>query len=200
MVSHECGVIYIDVPFSGGKSFEEFYIKKHNQLFVKNKEDINKYTAKCIREFFDYDIFAIVKNPYHRAVDMWLSAQSKYKKTNVKKQTIGEYYENLLNGWDCADGDALIFQTTYLKSKNGYYLETKDIDFECSNIFYYEELIDSKLDKINDFLSSNNMPNLSFFLDTSSNENWREYYDTQSIEIINYIFDEDFDYCGYRKI
>jgi hypothetical protein len=44
------------------------------------------------------------------------------------------------------------------------------------------------------------MPNLSFFIDTSSNENWREYYDTQSIEIINYIFDEDFDYCGYRKI
>jgi len=204
MISHDNGVIYIDIPFSGGSSFKEFYIDKHKDSMKtiegENRQAVDKATGKYIKQFFDYDIFTIVKNPYHRAVDMWSVAQSKYKKTNIKKQTIGEYYENLLNKWDCADGDAIVRQVDYLKSNNDCYFGVSDVSFETEHLFYFEDLIDSKLDSINLFFSENYMPRLAFYVEFSPNESWRDHYDKHSIEIINYIFDEDFEYCGYGKI
>ena len=40
---------------------------------------------------------------------------------------------------------------------------------------------------------------LTYFVDPDFNEDWSEYYDKNAIEIINYVFEEDFAYCGYRK-
>ena len=50
------------------------------------------------------------------------------------------------------------------------------------------------------FLEDNYMPSMSFYIEEPQDENWRDYYNKDSIEIINYIFDEDFEYCGYGKI
>ena len=204
MISHDHGVIYIDIPYSGGNPFKEFYIDKHKEsMKLINGEtgsEIGKATGKYIRDFFDYDIFSIVKNPYHRAVDMWVGAQSKFKRSNIKKQTIGEYYENLLNNWDCADGDEISKQIDYLKSSDDCYFGAPKVSFQTNHLFYFEDLIDSNLDSINSFFTANDMPQLPFYVEYSPVEKWREYYDTHSIEIINYIFDEDFEYCGYGKI
>ena len=198
MISHDCGVIYLNIPFSGGESFNKFYVDRYKgsmkRIEGNNENEIKQNTEKYIHDFYDYDLFTIVKNPYHRAVDMWLNAQSKFKRTSIKKQSISEYFENLLNKWDCSDEDYISYQTDYLIKKDNH------INYEVKNIFHVEDLINGKFDRINLFLEDNYMPSMSFYIEEPQDENWRDYYNKDSIEIINYIFDEDFEYCGYGKI
>jgi hypothetical protein len=60
--------------------------------------------------------------------------------------------------------------------------------------------MDNDFSEINEFLNNNGLNQLTYYVEPELNEKWREHYDKNSIEIINYIFEEDFDYCGYRKI
>lgn len=209
MISHDCGVILVNIPFNGTDIFEDLYIKKHERNIIAstdvkklpNKEPLTgRNLAKIIRQFHDYEVFSIVKSPYRRAYEMWIAGQKKLKQSNIKKQNLGEYYENLLNGWNCVEDDSILRQTSYLKTKNNTYFGEKNVNFEVTNLFNYEKLIENNLYELNDFLTENNLHSLQFYVDPFYHEDWREHFDSHSIDLINYIFDEDFEYCGYGKI
>jgi hypothetical protein len=210
MISHDNGVILVCVPYSGADIFENCYMQIQKTDCISsfdtkrlpdNKILTENTLGNTIRKFHDYDLFAIVKSPYQRAYEMWMVGQSKLKKSRIGKQTIGEYYENLLNGWDCVEGDKIQTQVEYLKSDdNNTYFGASDVNFKVENLYHYEDLIKNKFDGVNDFLSYNDMNNLSYYIDYDYDETWRENYDKNSIDIVNYVFDEDFSYCGYGKI
>ena len=209
MISHDCGVIFVNIPHCGGDLFEDFYIKKSDDTIISSSDVkklpggvplVGKSLGKTIRQFHDYDLFAIVKSPYLRAHEMWIEGQTKLRKSSIRKQSIGEYYENLLNGWECADDDAISCQASYLKSTDESYFGETNVDFEVKNLFHYENLMENNLTEINEFLTYSGMHPLQFYVDYSYNDVWREHFDQHSIEMINYIFDEDFEYCGYIKI
>ena len=189
--------------------FEDFYIKKNDNTIISSTDTkrlpdkiplVGKSLGKAIRQFHDYDLFSIVKSPYHRAHEMWLEGQTKLRKASIRKQSVGEYYENLLNGWECAEDDMIYSQVSCLKSTDGAYFGEKNVDFEVKTLFHYEDLVDNNLADINEFLTRCGMHSLQFYVDYSYNDIWREHFDQHSIEMINYIFDEDFEYCGYGKI
>ena len=62
MVSHECGVIYIDVPFSGVKSFEEFYTKDED--YVLDKYNSLGYINSNIHEISFNEVISDFENVF----------------------------------------------------------------------------------------------------------------------------------------
>lgn len=209
MISHEYGFMLVHIPFTGSKSLEEDYVKRNHE-FVIASDDTKKLAqelplegnqlAKTIKQFYDYDLFAIVKSPYLRAVEMWIDAQPKLRKSGVGRLTLGNYYENLLNQWKCAPDDKIIKQVDYLKSTNGMYFGT-EVDVNVNNLFKYEFLVDGNITELNEFFTrvgSNGMP---FYHDPQKlDDDWDAHYDDHAIEMVNYIFAEDFEVCGYSKL
>ena len=209
MISHEYSFVQVHVPFNGGEFLEEDYVKRNHE-FVIASTDTKKLAqelplegrqlAKTIRQFHDYELFSVVKSPYLRAVEMWLEAQSKLRKSGVGRLTLGNYYENLLNNWKYAPDDKIIKQVDYLKSTDGVYLET-EVEVEVKNLVKYEFLVDGEMKELNDFLISLGAPILPYYHDpTKLDDSWDEHFDNHAIEMVNYIFDEDFDFCGYHKL
>lgn len=209
MISHEYGFMLVHIPFTGSKFLEEDYVKR-NYEFVIASNDTKKLAqelplegnqlAKTIKQFYDYELFSVVKSPYLRAVEMWIDAQPKLRECGVGRLTLGNYYENLLNQWKYAPGDKIIKQVDYLKSTNGFYFET-ELDIEISQLFKYEFLVDNDIKELNEFFQKLGANTISYYVDPKKlGDTWDEYYDDHAIEMVNYIFDEDFEYCGYSKL
>lgn len=207
MISHENGLIFIHVPYNGGSILEELYLKKGNP-FISSTDTkklargeilTGRTLAKTIKQFYDYDLFSLVKSPYLRAFEMWRDNHQTIKKTKYKKLTIGEYFENILNKKDEFKDLYKSTQKSHLVA-DGYFYGEQNLNFEVNNLFSYEDMIKSNLDSINEFLSSNDAPLVGFYIDSDYDDSWRDNYDKNSIDIINYVFEEDFQYCGYQKI
>tara|TARA_Y100001933_G_C19004973_1_gene566194 strand:- start:3188 stop:3817 length:630 start_codon:yes stop_codon:yes gene_type:complete len=209
MISHEYGFMLVHIPFTGSKSFEEDYVKRNHE-FVIASSDTKKLAqelplegnqlAKTIKQFYDYDLFAIVKSPYLRAVEMWINAQPKLRECGVGRLTLGNYYENLLNKWKFAPDDKIDKQVDYLKSINGMYFNT-EVDVNVKHLFKYEFLVEGNMVELNEFLKSLGANGMPFYHDSKKlDDTWDEYYDDHAIEMVNYIFAEDFEVCGYSKL
>ncbi len=209
MISHEYGFMLVHVPFNGSEFLEEDYVKRNHEFVIASTDTKKlaqelplegKQLAKTIKQFYDYELFAMVKSPYLRAVEMWLEAQTKLRKSGVGRLTLGNYYENLLNKWKYAPDDKIVRQVDYLKSSNGVYFET-ELDVEVTNLFKYEFLVDGDMKELNEFLNNFDASGLPFYHDpTKIDDSWDEHYDDHAIEMVNYIFAEDFEYCGYSKL
>lgn len=207
MISHENGLIFIHIPYNSGNEVEQCYLKKSNPFIsafdtkklAKGEPLIGANLSNTIKQFFDYDLFSIVKSPYLRAYDMWVSNQSLIRKTKYKKLTIGEYLEFILNKYEGFADLYIGTQKSHLVSTGAMYGINK-LEFEVSNLFPYEDIIDNKFENINSFLETSHATPFSYFVDTKYDEDWRENYNKNSINMVNYIFDEDFQYCGYQKI
>lgn len=209
MISHEYGFMLVHIPFTGSKSLEEDYVKRNHE-FVIASSDTKKLAkeltlegnqlAKTIKQFYDYDLFAIVKSPYLRAVEMWINAQPKLRECGVGRLTLGNYYENLLNKWKFAPDDKIDKQIDYLKSINGMYFDT-EVDVNVKHLFKYEFLVEGNMVELNEFLKSLGANGLPFYYDPNKlDDTWDEYYDDHAIEMVNYIFADDFEICGYSKL
>ena len=208
MISHEFGFVFVHVPFSGSESLEEDYLKKNGDYAIAST-DIDKLPwdtplegenlGNVIKQFHDYDLFAMVKSPYLRAVEMWLDAQTKLRISGVGRLTLGNYYENLLNKWKYAPDDRIDRQVDYLRSEDGKYFGI-DVDFAVEKLFKYENLVDGEMADLNKFLSEVSDTNVSYYHDPHLLKDWEDHYDRHAIEMVNYVFEEDFDFCGYRKL
>jgi hypothetical protein len=209
MISHEYGFMLVHIPFTGSEFLEEDYVKRNHE-FVIASSDTKKLArgiplegnqlGKTIKQFYDYELFAITKSPYLRAVEMWINAQPKLRECGVGRLTLGNYYENLLNQWNYAPDDKIIKQVDYLKSVDGMYFDT-EVDVEVNNLFKYEFLIDGDMTELNEFLRNFGADGMPYYVDSNKlDDKWDEEYDDHAIEMVNYIFDEDFEYCGYSKL
>ena len=209
MISHEYGFVLVHIPFTGSKSLEEDYVKRNHE-FVIASSDTKKLAqelplegnqlAKTIKQFYDYDLFAIVKSPYLRAVEMWINAQPKLRECGVGRLTLGNYYENLLNQCKFAPDDKIVKQVDYLKSTNGMYFDT-EVDINVNNLFKYEFLVDGNMAELNEFLTSLGANGMPFYHDSKKlDDTWDEYYDDHAIEMVKYIFEDDFENLGYSKL
>jgi len=208
MISHEYSFVLVHVPFNGSESLEEDYLRANGDSAISSYDVDNlpwdtplegKNLGEIAKKFHDYDLFAIVKSPYLRAVEMWLDAQSKLRKAGIGKLELGNYYENLLNKWKHAPDDRINKQVDYLRSVNGEYFGT-EVDLEVKNLFKYELLVDGDMLELNTFLEGSHSSPLSYYHDPSMLKGWEDHYNDHAIEMVNYIFDEDFDFCGYFKL
>tara|TARA_B100001093_G_C26860593_1_gene1030012 strand:- start:15514 stop:16056 length:543 start_codon:yes stop_codon:yes gene_type:complete len=180
MISNEHGLNFIEIPYSGGNLFSESLLDTNRDL----KKD-NNLLDKAI----EYYNLAIIKNPYQRAVDIYKNGMQLRKENNLKSLKFATYFENTLNKWgDLVEIDNFTSQYNYIK------------DFEDIDTFKYEDLIKS-WHSINEYIENIGLNTIRFYTDPDVIKNWEtEYKERESIEIVNYVFEDDFKNLDYTKL
>lgn len=205
MISHDAGIILVNVPFNGTYEFEFEYVKRNYEIAIasndtrKNRAIVEKKElGKIIDQFYDYELFTITKSPYLRAYEMWVYEKNLRDEKWFKKLTIGKFYEGILNR-KIENKTEILKQIDYCKSQNKYF--GYDITFEVKNKFQYEKLSGGDSTDLNNFLRENDANTINYMcVDLQFNQKWDEEYDEHSIEIVNYLFEEDFEFGNYQKL
>lgn len=205
MISHDAGIILVNIPFNGTYKFESEYVKRNYESAIasndtrKNRAIIEKKElGKIIDQFYDYELFTITKSPYLRAYEMWVHEKNLIDEKWFKKLTIGKFYEGILNR-KIENKTEILKQIDYCKSNGNYF--GHEVNFEVKHKFQYEKLIECDHNDLNNFFREHNANTINYIgVDIQSNQNWDEEYDDHSIEIVNYLFEEDFEFGNYRKL
>lgn len=181
MILNEHGFNFIEIPFSGCDIFVEVFRESNREL----NED-----PKLLTNAIQYHNVSIVKNPYHRAVSIHKNGLQLRKENELKSQSFLTYFENRLNNWGrLVKNDRFHPQFDYLK------------DFENDlNLFKYEDLLHS-WQPINDLIKEIGLNSIKVFTDPDAIKDWEKIYeDKDAVEIVNYIFEDDFKHLGYTKL
>ena len=205
MISHEHGIILVNVPFNGTYDFETEYVKRNYETVIasndtrKNRDIIEKKElGKIISQFYDYELFTITKSPYLRAYEMFVHERNLVDEKWFKKLTIGKFYEGILNR-KIENKTEILKQIDYCKSQGNYF--GHEVNFEVNHKFQHEKLSGCDFTDINNFLRENDANTINYMcVDVQFNQKWDEEYDEHSIEIVNYLFEEDFEFGNYRKL
>ena len=178
MISNEFGFYLIDIPFSGTQLFKEAFLETNRDI---DFSDV--LSEKCI----EYHKLTIVKNPYLRAAYIYKNGMMLRKEHELKSQPFTSYFENNLNNWDTLECDRIYTQYSYLKK------------IDNVDIFKYEELLESWAD-LNIYLGEIGFNSLRYYTEPEFKD-WKSYYkDESSLEIVEYIFEDDFEKLGYTKL
>ncbi len=180
MISNEHGFNFIEIPFSGGNLFVDSF----RETNVDFKED-----DVLLDKSIEYYNAVIVQSPYQRAVSIYKNGVSLRKEHDLKYQKFPTYFENNLNNWgELVESDKFTSQFDYIKNY-------KDVD-----IFKYEELIDS-WHPINEYITNIGLNTIKYYTNPIAIKDWEDnYLEKESIEIVNYIFEDDFENLGYSKL
>ena len=179
MISNEHGLVFLEVPFSGFDLLKDVLIRSNQETLFNDELLVN-----CI----EYDYVTVVKNPYHRAVSIYQNGCKLRKDLKLKSQNFIQYFENNLNKWDTVEGD--VFET-----QESYFLNQTDV-----NIFYYESLLEDWT-KFNEYITGTGLSSIKYYVDPDPIKKWESHYDDKiAIELVNYIFENDFDRLGYTKL
>jgi hypothetical protein len=178
MISNEHGIVFLDIPFSGSDFLKEVLIKSNPET---------SFDDELIVECIEYEYVALVKNPYYRAVTIYQNGCRLRKEHKLKSQRFAEYFENNLNRWDFVDDDKFETQTSYFPD-------------EDLTMFLSEHLLESWHD-FNQFITSIGLNTIRYYTDPDPIKNWETHYEDKiAIELINYIFEDDFENLGYSKL
>jgi len=180
MISNEHGFNFIEIPFSGGDLFLDSFRESNRDL----KEDEN-----LLDKSIEYHNLCIVKNPYQRAASLYKNGMQLRKEYDLKSQNFSTYFENILNNWgDPVEGDKFTSQYSYIK------------DYDDIDIFKYEDLLKS-WQYINEYIAEIGLNTIRYYTDPDKIKKWKDHYkESTAVEIVNYIFEEDFENLGYSKL
>lgn len=189
IVYDEYDLAFIDIPFNDSSEYFETF--EHLNKDVKfNKVSLQEFAK--IKEVADFDVFAITKNPYQRAFEMFKHSvvENKSESKNISNFGIGKYFEEALNKWNDYNSTKITTQTEILSDINKH----SDIQlFKC------ETLYKTDLQDINELLESRGLRGIRYFRKNKKFENFLSDFDDLSFEVINYIFIDDFKVCDYTK-
>lgn len=187
VVFDEHDLAFVDIPFND--SLEFFGSLEYSNKEINSKRISLKEFVK-LTEVAEYDVFALSKNPYQRAFEMFKYAVSKNKaeSKNISNFGIGKYFEEVLNNWNDYDEVTITTQTQIMSEIN----KKSDIQlFKCENLY------ETDLKEINEMLNEHELNGLKYFRNQKKNEKFLDVFDDLSFEVINYIFIEDFKICDY---
>ena len=179
MISNEHGLVFLEVPFLDLDLLEDVLIRSNQETLFNNELLVN-----CI----EYDYVTCSKKSISSWVSIYQNGCKLRKDLKQKSQKIIKYIENNLNKWDTVEGD--LFET-----QESYFLNQKDV-----NIFYYESLLEDWT-KFNEYITGTGLSSIKYYVDPDPIKKWESHYDDKiAIELVNYIFENDFDRLGYTKL
>ena len=177
MVSNELGFVFVSIPYVGYELFKSVYCEKNGEGGLDDP---------ILSELLEYEYATVVKNPYHRAVDIWKNGCAIRKEQNRKQQLLGKYFENHLNRWDYVEEDLYDTQVSYMG------------EMQVEHLFRYEDLVDGNWSIVNEFLKSMGSLGIDYYADPDRVRDWKQYYeDRYTVEVVNYVFEKDFEFCKY---
>ena len=178
MISNEYGFNFIEIPLSGSELFLTTFKESNPDCVITDEKN-----DKCI----EYHNMAIVKSPYLRASCIFRNGLSLRKEHGLKPQTFTSYFENNLNKWDALTTDKFHSQYHYIK-------EVDDIE-----VFKYEELMDTWA-PLNEYLGDIGVNTIKYFSEPIIKKWQDDYKDEGAVEMVEYIFEDDFENLGYSKL
>lgn len=178
MILDEYGLNFIEIPFSGSELFvSEFDI--NNQDVVKSEN---------LSSAIEYHNLAIVKNPYLRACHIYRNGSKIRKDKKMNQQSFASYFENNLNKWDFVQEDVIRSQHSYLSK------------IENLILFKHEELLEN-WQNLNKLLGELGLSNIQVYIESDNLKDWEKHYeDPTALEIVEYMFESDFENLGYSKL
>jgi len=178
MISNEYGFNFIEIPVSGSELFLEIFKESNREC---------KLTDERLNTCIEYHTMSIVKSPYLRASCIFRNGSQLRKEHNLKPQTFLSYFENNLNKRDSLSHDIFHPQYNYIK------------DEEDIEIFKYENLLDD-WSPLNSYLTNVGLNSIRYFSEQLI-KNWQgDYKEDGTIELVEYIFEDDFENLGYSKL
>jgi hypothetical protein len=185
---------YIHIPRTAGLSVKNAIKNRHKDSITPYEENINGwlkmhqpywYWEEIIPELKDRWVFSTVRNPYKRAVSLW-------KYTTQDMQEYANYLKGVSfkNFWDLNIKDIAPLLKYNIRSTQCEFLSSIEGDM-VPNIFRIEDQLDG--------IEKNLEININQKLNMARTYNYKTYYNKESLELINDIFEEDFLQFGYDR-
>lgn len=164
-----------------------FCCKKGILQYYKTSSFINDVMEMDNNKWKDYFKFVFVRNPYDRIVSGW----NYIMETNKLNIDFNEYIKMKDIVTDREYWHCFLPQSESVIDENGNYF----VDF----VGKFENL-EEDFQKILKIIGFDNLKHNPFIKKNNRNrENYKKYYDQESLEIVNKIYEKDFKLFGYKK-
>jgi hypothetical protein len=185
---------YIHVPRTAGITIKAAIQSHYNDVVKPYEEDISGrlrmyqpywYWEELIPDLSNRWVFSTVRNPYKRAVSLW-------KYTTQDMQDYANYLKGVSfkNFWDLNIKDLAPLLKYNIRSTQCEFLSSIEGDL-VPNIFRIEDQLNGIERKLEIDITKR--------LNVSKSYNYKTYYNKDSLDIINDVFEEDFRQFGYDR-
>lgn len=207
--NNEINILFLHIPKTGGTSLEHYFSRKYNiplnkdSLYMKNSESDKKYVSDlnlhCSLQHLTYNdlknnslfnidynkikIITIVRNPYDRIIsDLFFNKL--IDKDSTKEETYNIIYKYLFN--DNTYDNHRIPQHLFIMDQNNKILDNIII-MHTENLV--NDMVNAGYTDFNMYINVNRQKNL----------NYNDYLNSDSINLINKYYENDFILFGYNK-
>jgi hypothetical protein len=217
-INHDKKAIYIHIPKNGGSyiaeilskhyGFQNFYLKRPDHKFFCKNEDysvdkhenklygtlfyyrtsnyINKIMNMNEKKWNSYFIFTFTRNPYDRVVSGWNYCN--------KKNISFKNYLNLKNNVNSYD-----YWHVFMTQANHIFHNPKNNKINLHFIGKLENLEEDLKIALNK-IGIHNIYHTPSKKNSKQHNNFKNYYDDQSLEKVNILFKEDFFHFDYPMV
>tara|TARA_R110002012_G_scaffold81167_1_gene205530 strand:- start:566 stop:1105 length:540 start_codon:yes stop_codon:yes gene_type:complete len=179
MIIDQYKAIFIHIPKNAGTSIEEYFGNESVRIQPDKHADIHEVKRKFKNSYNNYKKFTIIRNPYDKMVS-WYFYLKRNLGENYKIIEFNKWIEDPSKFWHADD------PISYLKPQHEWIDDTMVL-------IKYENL-DKELNQF--FGKEINLP----ITNKSNRNNFLEYYNKNSLDIIHDRYKEDFKKFNYKKL
>lgn len=177
MILNEYGLVLLEIPNSGYDSIRDSILETNLDLKPDDKFHLS---------VSDYEFVAIVKNPFYRAVEIFNENTKKRKKNKKKTYSFFNYFEKSYNKWDYEEN------IDDYNTQISHFPENQDV-----TVFSHHDVVKNWND-VSVFLENSGLKKIKVYNQIENYKDWKKYYsDKESLDIILYIFEDDFSAFKY---
>ena len=197
MISKEYKVVFIHIPKNAGTSICNFLQEKQTGICVQPKihSDINDIKNKFPQAYKNYRKFAVVRNPYDRMVS-WFSylkesaENSDFDMSLMYPTEFSKWIEDPFKYW-------LPHEKLNIDENGKYSLHFLEHQYtwvdETVTILKYENLKEELIDFLGEQVD---LP----IMNKSKRDEYIDYYNRKSLDIVYNRYEEDFKKYNYKKL
>ena len=178
MIIDKYKAIFIHIPKNAGTSIEEYFGNESVRIQPSKHADIHEIKSRFKNSYNNYKKFTIIRNPYDKMVSWYF-----YLKKNLGNYNVIEF-----NDW--------------IKDPSKFWHANDPISFLKPQYDWIDDTVEIiKFENLNKEINSffNKKINLPV-TNKSNHNNYLEYYNKQSLDIIYDRYKEDFKKFNYKKL
>ena len=179
MIIDQYKAIFIHIPKNAGTSIEEYFGNGSVRIQPNKHADIYEIKRKFKNSYNNYRKFTIIRNPYDKMISWYF----------YLKRNLGENYNIIeFNKW--------------IKDPSKFWHANDPISFLKPQYEWIDNTVEiikfENINKeLNDFFKEEiNLP----IINKSNHNNYLEYYNKESLNIIYNRYKEDFEKYNYKKL
>ena len=203
MIIKEYKTIFIHIPKNAGTSINTYFLGEPAEIEIRGKKAFKHETIKDVKRDYSkiynsYTKFAIIRNPYERMVS-WYSYLRKYRLDNDNIKTY--QYNTKNNSYEVAEIAKADIMGFRLWMKNPIILDPREWLLNNQCYWIDKTVVLLRFENLNVELSNFigkeiNLP----ITNATSKYDTLDYYDEETLSIVNNKYTEDFEKFNYKKL